>query len=150
MGLAGSTENWGEILQLGAQIGEYFDLELPLDVVGTGHMQLNGNGFSGLQLVTVGGTAALNAVAGLEVTDNGLWGAISLAQAEDIAANALARVTATSNGNGIAMMAGSESASARDVVDLRFHVGGKPHTVQSSRETAMQLAQALRELSRGA
>jgi len=45
---------------------------------------------------------------------------------------------------------GSNSAPARDVVDLRFHVGGKPHTVQSSRDTAMQLASALRELSRGA
>jgi hypothetical protein len=42
------------------------------------------------------------------------------------------------------------SASAREVVDLRFHVGGKTHAVQSSRETAMHLAQALRELSRGA
>ena len=50
----------------------------------------------------------------------------------------------------MAMMAGDNGAPARDVVDLRFHVGGKPHTVQSSRETAMQLAQALRELSRGA
>jgi hypothetical protein len=50
----------------------------------------------------------------------------------------------------VAMMAGDNSAPDRDVVDLRFHVGGKPHTVQSSRETAMQLAQALRELSRGA
>lgn len=49
-----------------------------------------------------------------------------------------------------AMMAGDNGTPARDVVDLRFHVGGKPHTVQSSRETAMQLAQALRELSRGA
>ncbi|MDP2198807.1 MAG: hypothetical protein Q8K01_09520, partial [Sulfurimicrobium sp.] len=48
-----------------------------------------------------------------------------------------------------AMVAGSSPAPTRDVVDLRFHVGGKPHTVQSSRETAMQLAQALRELSRG-
>ncbi|MDP2431971.1 MAG: hypothetical protein Q8O33_08055, partial [Pseudomonadota bacterium] len=45
---------------------------------------------------------------------------------------------------------GSNSTPTRDVVDLRFHVGGKPHTVQSSRETAMQLASALRELSRGA
>jgi hypothetical protein len=44
----------------------------------------------------------------------------------------------------------ASSASARDVVDLRFHVGGKPHSVQSSRDTAMQLASALRELSRGA
>ncbi|MFN3980149.1 MAG: hypothetical protein ACK4SA_07190, partial [Caldilinea sp.] len=42
------------------------------------------------------------------------------------------------------------SLPARDVVDLRFHVGGKTHAVQSSRETAMHLAQALRELSRGA
>lgn len=50
----------------------------------------------------------------------------------------------------MAMMSGDSSSPARDVIDLRFHVGGKPHTVQSSRETAMQLAQALRELSRGA
>jgi hypothetical protein len=41
-------------------------------------------------------------------------------------------------------------AQLRDIVDLRFNVGGKAHTVQSSRQTAMQLAQALRELSRGA
>ncbi|MDP2432009.1 MAG: hypothetical protein Q8O33_08260 [Pseudomonadota bacterium] len=45
---------------------------------------------------------------------------------------------------------GMSSKPAREVVDLRFHVGGKAHSVQSSRETAMQLAQALRELSRGA
>ena len=55
-------------------------------------------------------------------------------------ANAVAQAT---------MWAGSSSTPARDVVDLRFHVGGKPHTVQSSRDTAMQLASALRELSRG-
>ena len=41
-------------------------------------------------------------------------------------------------------------APVRDSVDLRFHIGGQTHSVQSSRETAMQLAQALRELSRGA
>jgi hypothetical protein len=48
------------------------------------------------------------------------------------------------------MESGSTSTPSREVVDLRFHVGEKSHTVQSSRETAMQLAQALRELSRGA
>ncbi len=47
------------------------------------------------------------------------------------------------------MGVGSSSSPTRDVVDLRFHVGGKQHTVQSSRDTAMQLASALRELSRG-
>jgi hypothetical protein len=46
------------------------------------------------------------------------------------------------------MSAGSTSTPARDVVDLRFHVGNKAHTVQSSRDTAMALASALRELSR--
>lgn len=45
---------------------------------------------------------------------------------------------------------GSSAAPSRDSVDLRFHLGAKTHTVQSSRETAMQLSQALRELSRGA
>ncbi len=50
----------------------------------------------------------------------------------------------------VALNAPSEAATgARAVVDLRFHVGGKAHTVQSSRETAMALASALRELSRG-
>jgi len=48
------------------------------------------------------------------------------------------------------MTAGTASEPGRDVVDLRFHIGGKTHAVQSSRQTAMQLAQALRELSRGA
>lgn len=37
----------------------------------------------------------------------------------------------------------------RDVVDVRFDIGGKRHTVQSSRDTARGLASALRELSRG-
>jgi hypothetical protein len=47
------------------------------------------------------------------------------------------------------MESGSTTTASREVVDLRFHLGTKTHTVQSSRETAMQLAQALRELSRG-
>ena len=51
---------------------------------------------------------------------------------------------------GSAMNPGNPSAPTRDVVDLRFHVGGKAQTVQSSRETAMNLASALRELSRAA
>jgi len=55
-------------------------------------------------------------------------------------ANAVAQAT---------MVNGSSSTPARDVVDLRFHVGGRQHSVQSSRDTAMQLASALRELSRG-
>ena len=49
-----------------------------------------------------------------------------------------------------AMTAGAPIAPARDVVDLRFHVGSKSHTLQSSRDTAMALASALRELSRAA
>lgn len=51
----------------------------------------------------------------------------------------------------VAMMAGDLGEPTRDVIDLRFNVGGKADTVQSSRQTAIcKLAQALRELSRGA
>jgi len=42
----------------------------------------------------------------------------------------------------------ASSSNARDVVDLRFTIGQQSHMVQSSRDTAMQLAHALRELSR--
>ena len=55
--------------------------------------------------------------------------------------NAVAQATM---GNGVS------AAPTRDVIDLRFNIGGKQHSVQSSRDTAMQLAGALRELSRGA
>ena len=45
---------------------------------------------------------------------------------------------------------GAGNTAQNDIVDLRFHIGGQAHTVKSSRDTAMQLAGALRELSRGA
>lgn len=62
---------------------------------------------------------------------------------------------AVADAAGLAVMTAGDAstparAQSRDIVDLRFHVGGKSHTVQSSRDTAMKLAQALRELSRGA
>lgn len=41
------------------------------------------------------------------------------------------------------------NASDREIVDINFNLAGKTHRVESSRDTAMQLAQALRELSRG-
>lgn len=42
----------------------------------------------------------------------------------------------------------ANTSGNRDSIDLRIHIGEKAHTVQSSRDTAMQLANALRELSR--
>lgn len=60
------------------------------------------------------------------------------------AAGGLVMPSATATGGG------SGGGASRDIVDLRFDIGGKRHTVQSSRETAMQLAGALRELARGA
>lgn len=50
--------------------------------------------------------------------------------------------------NAVAQATAASPAPSRDVVDLRFHLGGRAHTVQSSRDTAMQLASVLRELSR--
>lgn len=46
--------------------------------------------------------------------------------------------------------AASGGMASRDTIDLRFNIGGRQHTVQSSRDTAAQLAGALRELARGA
>ncbi len=115
-GLAGSSRNWGEILQLGAQLGGLLDLDLPTDIVGTGQMQLNGNGITGLQMLTMGESVAVNAVAGLEATSNGMWGAISMAQSDGLAANALARVIANSNGAGIGMIATSLDMAALNLL----------------------------------
>ncbi len=45
---------------------------------------------------------------------------------------------------------GAGATGKNDVIDLRFTIGRQQHTVQSSRDTAMALAGALREISRGA
>lgn len=45
---------------------------------------------------------------------------------------------------------GSSSTGTRDVVDIRLNIGSQTLPLQSSRATAMQLASALRQLSRGA
>jgi len=52
-------------------------------------------------------------------------------------------------GGAVGSVADVGSAGGRDVVDLRFSVGGKQYTTQSSRDVAKGLAAALKEISRG-
>ncbi len=98
IGLAGSSENLADLLQLGSQVAGLFDLDLPITFEGFGHMQANGNGGSGFSLSTVGDYAAINAVVGLETANNGLYGADVNTHSEYLGIAALARLNTTGNG----------------------------------------------------
>ncbi|MGD9613453.1 MAG: beta strand repeat-containing protein, partial [Kiritimatiellia bacterium] len=98
LGLAGSSENWGEIFQLATQVGDLFDVDLPLALAGAGHMQVNDNGANGLFLATLSDFAAVNAALGVEAVGNAGMGAAVIADAGVLALNAVARLDATDNG----------------------------------------------------
>ena len=71
IGLAGSTENLGDIVELGTDVAGLFGLDLPLAITTDGHMEANGNGGVGFRMTTTGSNAAINAVFGLETIGNG-------------------------------------------------------------------------------
>ncbi len=79
-------------------------LQLPLDLAGTGTMQVNDNGGWGFRMQTQGDFAALNAIVGMETLDNNDFGTASLTYSPDIAINAVARLDSTDNtGAGLLM-----------------------------------------------
>ncbi len=96
--LLGSSGNWAELAQLGAQVGELFDLDLPLALAGDGRFQANGNGSMGVISLTLGELAALNAAVGIEASGNAAAGLASISQSGDLAVNALARLETSDNG----------------------------------------------------
>ena len=98
IGLAGSSENLGDILQLASQVAGLFDLDLSITFAGAGHMQANNNGGSGFSLLTVGEAAAINAVAGLETANNGIFGTFVNTLSDNLGIAALARVNTSGNG----------------------------------------------------
>ena len=113
LGLAGSSENWAEIMQLATQLDELFDLDLPLALAGDGHMQVNGNAENGLFMITLGDLAAANAVVGVEASGNGTAGAVAIADADLLALNAVARLEATGNGTlGLGLLTSGEDLAA--------------------------------------
>lgn len=98
IGLAGSSQNLSEILQLGTGVAGLFGLDLPLSITGGGHMVANGNGMNGFQMTTIGSNAAINAVVGLETIGNGGAGAYLGTYSDYLSIAALARLESTGNG----------------------------------------------------
>ena len=97
IGLAGSSQNLSEILQLGTGVAGLFGLDLPLSITGGGHMEANGNGMTGFQMTTIGSNAAINAVVGLETVGNGGAGAYLGTYSDYLSIAALARLNSTDN-----------------------------------------------------
>ncbi len=97
VGLAGSSRNLSEILQLGTAIGGALGVDLPLYIAGNGHMEANGNGAGGFMMQTIGSNAAINAVVGLETLDNLAFGTMLGTYSDNLSIAALARLTSTGN-----------------------------------------------------
>ena len=97
VGLAGSSENLAEILQLGENVAGIFGLDLPLSIPGGGHMEANGNGGGGFIMQTMGDSAAINAVVGLETLGNGAFGTMLGTFSDGLSIAALARLNTAEN-----------------------------------------------------
>ena len=126
-GLAGSTANWGEMLQLaGNVLDAALGLQLPLDLTGTGTMQVNDNGGWGFRMQTQGDIAGLNAIVGMETLDNDDFGTASLTYSPDIAINAVARLVSTDNtGAGLLMdMVGQNTGAIGLIADVNASDNG--------------------------
>ncbi|GEM_PF-827720 len=127
-GLAGSSENWADIFQLAAQVGDLFDVDLPLALAGDGHMQVNDNGQNGLLLASLGDLAAVNAAVGVEAAGNAGAGALLIADSGFLALNAIARLEAAENELGLGLFTYGENLAAvsllADVNASNNDVGG--------------------------
>ena len=97
VGLAGSTENLADIVQLGTEVASLFDLDLPLAITSSGHMEANGNGGVGFRMNTTGSNAAINAVIGLETVGNGDAGTFLGTYSDNLGIAALARLNTMDN-----------------------------------------------------
>ncbi len=100
LGLAGSSQNLAEILQLGQEVAGFFDLDLPLTIPGGGQMVANDNNAGGVSLDVQAGLGALAALVGAETSGNTGIGASVSSQAGALALAAAARLNSTDNDNG--------------------------------------------------
>ncbi len=146
VGLAGSTENWADILGLGTQLAsQLLHINLPISISGNGHMEANRNGGAGFVMNTIGSNAAVNAVLGLDTIDNAGPGAVSFASADELALNAVARLHSISNiGAGLLLdVSGRERAALGLVADANVsfnHDGGITASADSDEGTAALLS----------
>ncbi len=120
IGLAGSSKNLMETLQLGAEIASLFGLELPEIPASEGRMVLRDNVGPGLTLSVNGDSAALGGLLGVEAGGNlGLGAGLSVTS-EEIAVALAARVAAHEN-MGMGLMVSADGGSSAFGVVLDAH-----------------------------
>ena len=126
VGLAGSSQNLAEILQLGENAAGLFGLDLALSLPGGGHMEANGNGAGGFMMQTSGSNAAINAVVGLETLGNGGFGTMLGTYSDNLSIAALARLrTAENVGAGLLFdVYGLDDAAIGILADVFADVNG--------------------------
>jgi hypothetical protein len=104
VGLAASSQNLAEVLELGSDVAGLFGLDLPLSLPGGGQMQANNNGMLGFMMQTIGQNASISAILGLETVGNTGPGTVSFSLSDGLALNVVARLVSTDNqGAGLLM-----------------------------------------------
>jgi hypothetical protein len=120
IGLAGSSQNLSEILQLGSDALGLLGLDLPLSLPGGGQMQANNNSGNGLTMQVDGGFGAIAALVGMEASGN-LGGGVDISTEADVfAIAAAARVNAIGNegGGGLGIGANADSFALGLIADV--------------------------------
>ncbi len=119
VGLAGSSENLAQILQLGTDVAGFFGLDLPLSLPGEGRMQAHDNQGSGFNLDVQGDFAGVAVVAGVESTGNAGWGSRISSTGGMIGLSAASRIDSTGNaGANIEIAAMSPTIAAGILADV--------------------------------
>ncbi|NLG34240.1 MAG: right-handed parallel beta-helix repeat-containing protein [Lentisphaerae bacterium] len=141
LGLAGSSRNIGEILQLGASLLDAFGLDLPISLEGDGQMQANNNAETGIMLSTTGDMGAFSGVVGAEVAGNLSAGATVTSDGELFAVSAAARIEAEENAqNGLTLEAyagGLALGLAADIHAVQNIGAGIEATIESDNIAAL-------------
>ena len=125
-GLAGSSENLAEVVQLGTNVAALFDLDLPVSLAGGGHMQANDNAGPGFEMHTLGDLAAVSAIVGLETVGNAGAGAVVETDSETLSLAAIARLVTTGNsGDGLQLdVVGTDYAGLGLLADVNASDNG--------------------------
>ena len=117
--LAGSSQNLSELLQLGANVGSLFDVDLPISIPGGGQFQANDNEGSGLLLLADGGMGAISAVLGAETSGNASFGTGLAAEGDVFSLAAAIRLDAHDNdGSGLALVSHADDVALGLIADV--------------------------------
>ena len=154
IGLAASSQNLSEIFQLGSDVMDILGFDYPLPALpGGGHMQLNNNGETGLNIFTMADHAAISAVIGAETSQNGNMGSILYSLGDSFAISAAARIQALDNESlGLGLVSQGDDLALNLVADVNASNNGGPGigSVAMSDGTALFLSlstDALRPLA---